>query len=371
MARKQRHSHGIWHYICQFSTQLTTAMQCIAALMLGASAGSVYVSPDSIHGVSILGLGFPFFLAFAVLVGCIALLFTPRRSWISLVGLLACCGSIRNYSPINLPSEPPAEAWHVMTWNLGGVQWDDSSRTALKEYIQRADLDIACFQEICPTRSDTLAQALRYRMPYSSFSGKDDGGTGISILSRWPIIGVDTLSDHGANRAQAYTLLLAPGDTLFVVNVHMESMHIPHETRTDYSAIVHREQTNRDTVETISKTLLQHIAENSAIRSHQADSVADYIRHHAGQKILVMGDFNDTPISYTRQTLYEAAPLTDCWRATGTGIARTFNRNAFYVRIDHIFCSSAHFVPYQCRIDHSKLSDHYPVDTYIGNITTN
>lgn len=366
MAKRSRHtSKGIWRNTRHILVWLMTALQCAAVGMLLLCAASVYVSPARCSWTSVLGLGFPVVVGSCVVVGLLSLIFTPKRTWISLLGILLCCGSLRNYCPVNLPHDIPEDAYHIMTWNIGGVSWEDSSRNALKAYLCVAQPHLLCIQEINSARSDTLAQTLRHILPYSNYSGRNNEETGVMILSRWPIIHVDTIMGTGAHRAQHYTLLMAPGDTLHVVNVHLQSMHLDADVRTDYSAIVKGQQTNRDTMRTTSRTLLQQVRENGIIRAHQTDSVVQYLSQLSGKKIIICGDFNDTPISYTRQQIIKSAPLTDCWRAAGNGIGRTFNRDAIYVRIDHIFCSEAHFKPYGARIDHTRLSDHYPVDVYL------
>ena len=82
-----------------------------------------------------------------------------------------------------------------------------------------------------------------------------------------------------------------------------------------------------------------------------------------GKTFIVCGDFNDTPISYAHHLFCRR--MTDAYRATANGIGRTFNRNAMYVRIDHIFCSEE-WKPYACTVDRAaEASDHYPISCYL------
>lgn len=369
MTKKRRYSSK--GSFSQFIATLMVMLQCAAVTMLIICAASVWVSPADCSWSSIIGLCFPFALAGCIGVGVVALLLACRTAWISLLGLLLCCLSIRDYCPVNLEEDIPADSWHVMTWNLGATEWNDSARNALKDYLRYAQLDLLCMQEFSPAHTDTLAEALKSTMPYSSCRTSYNGNTNISIISRWPIVRTDSLLFNEGMRAMAFHLLLAPEDTLIVVNCHLRSMHLSGETRSTYHSMVKREETNRDTMENVTKTLFQHVRENSIVRSAQVDTVAQYIHQHKDKKILVMGDMNDTPISYTRHTLMRSADLTDCYRATGNGIGRTFNRDAIYVRIDHIMCSTKHFRPYRCQVGKTLLSDHNPVDTYIQPLTLN
>ena len=100
-------------------------------------------------------------------------------------------------------------------------------------------------------------------------------------------------------------------------------------------------------------------ADADTMQTAQADAVAEYIQQHKDKSIILMGDFNDSPISYVRRRI--AQELTDCYVSTANGPGISYHYSGFYVRIDNIFCSD-HWMPYDCHVDNSiKASDHYPV----------
>ena len=114
-----------------------------------------------------------------------------------------------------------------------------------------------------------------------------------------------------------------------------------------------------DWVETESKKLIDKLSEYAKKRAPQVNAVAHYIDEHKGKSIILCGDFNDNPISYTHRTL--AKRLTDCYVASGNGPGISYHRNGFYVRIDNIMCTSD-WQPYGCTVDNKiKTSDHYPI----------
>ena len=159
------------------------------------------------------------------------------------------------------------------------------------------------------------------------------------------------------NGAAVFKLLQAPGDALLVVNCHLQTMGLSGKERSNYKDMVQR---NPDIdVDATSRRLVSKIAKAGKLRSRQAEAVADYVKRNAGRPVVVCGDFNDTPISYTCYTI--GRDLQDAYRASGTGLGRTFNRDAMFVRIDHIFCSD-HWEVFEARVDDSVyLSDHHPV----------
>ena len=105
--------------------------------------------------------------------------------------------------------------------------------------------------------------------------------------------------------------------------------------------------------------LLIKLAEANAARSGQIRTVLRYVEEHSQYPIIVCGDFNDHPISYSRHAMDEQ--LTDCYKETGRGIGLSYNQKAFSLRIDHIFCSQQ-LQPYNCKVDDKmEASDHYPI----------
>lgn len=117
------------------------------------------------------------------------------------------------------------------------------------------------------------------------------------------------------------------------------------------------------------RQLVPKIAEATVARAVQADSVARYVSaHRRGRSAIVCGDFNDTPISYSRHRMAEG--LTDAYVATGQGVGRSFNRDAIFVRIDNMFCSPD-LRPYGACVDKSiAVSDHYPLYCNFKRIDT-
>ena len=153
-------------------------------------------------------------------------------------------------------------------------------------------------------------------------------------------------------------MLTPGGDTTIVVVNHFESTGLSKDDRRRFKAML-KGDIERKEAESESRNIWRKLAEASAIRAPQADSVAAYVERHEGKSIILTGDFNDSPISYVRHRL--ASVLTDCYVASANGPGISYHYNAFYVRIDNIMCSS-HWEPYACRVDNGiKASDHYPI----------
>ena len=184
----------------------------------------------------------------------------------------------------------------------------------------------------------------------------------MGIHTRYPIIRKERIwYDSNTNGSVAYYLNTGK-DTLLVINNHLEGTHLSDGERDNYQRMI-RGKMERDTVKAESMLLIEKLGKNNAKRAPQADAVHRYIEAHRQYPTIVCGDFNDTPISYTRRTI--AQGLTDCFKETGRGLGLSINQKGFYFRIDYILCSSD-LQPYNCEIDDEMdASDHYPVLCHI------
>jgi endonuclease/exonuclease/phosphatase family metal-dependent hydrolase len=180
----------------------------------------------------------------------------------------------------------------------------------------------------------------------------------LGIHTRFPIIKHERIEYSSLANGSVAWWLKVGNDTLLIVNNHFESCHLNNDDRAQYRQIIKGELPS-DSARTESKVLLIKLAEANAKRSEQIRTVLRYVEEHSQYPIIVCGDFNDNPISYSRHAMAER--LTDCFRETGRGVGLSYNQKAFSLRIDHIFCSQQ-LQPYNCKIDDEMdASDHYPI----------
>lgn len=340
-----------------------------AVLIMWACAATVYVSPAT-YGkyIGLVGLGFPFCVAAVVALSVLCLLFRPRLVGIGVVGLLGCFGTVRDYFPVNFASPPPKGCLKVISYNImgfGGHQKD----SVTGEFLLLPDLlsrgaDIINMQESNDLRTnEEISSVERSMRRYGYYFQRENSGTGnsMAIASRMPIVKSRRLCLSRTNGAYAFYLSPRAGDTIIVVNVHLESNHLTKAEKEGFHEIA----LNPGAADTVrgKRRLIESIAESSRTRALQADTLAWFIEQNKGRKLILTGDFNDTPISYSHHRICHL--LTDTYRATGNGLGRTYNKNAMVIRIDHLFCSS-HYKPYAASVDDSApLSDHYPVTVYL------
>jgi endonuclease/exonuclease/phosphatase family metal-dependent hydrolase len=94
-------------------------------------------------------------------------------------------------------------------------------------------------------------------------------------------------------------------------------------------------------------------------RAEQVDILAKHIQS-SPYPVIVCGDFNDTPVSYTYNKL--SKNLQDAFVESGSGIGNTFRGNFPYVRIDYVLYSPS-LKLHHYHTEKVNWSDHFPVMT--------
>ena len=321
------------------------------------------VNPTAHPLIANLGLLFPVFLVANLAFLAFWLMFRARWALIPVAGLLIGFQPIRIYTPFNRNAATPEGSIKVMSYNVFYFStWDDTDEPSeILSYIKRQNPDILCMQEFGSTgrKREIADSTLSAFYPHHDSADSPEGGDEICIYSRFPIVGKEKIEYASkGNNSAAFRVVTAKGDTTIVVVNHFETTGLSLDDRSKFHAMIKGDIRNGE-AEQESRRLWHKLGEASAIRAPQADAVAEYVERHKGQSIILVGDFNDSPISYVRRRL--ASVLNDCYVASANGPGISYHYNAFYVRIDNIMCS-AHWTPYRCHVDNSiKASDHYPI----------
>lgn len=345
--------------------QIIAGATWMSILLLWCCAAAVFVSPSYCRWLGVLTLSFPFFVAGVLFMWLVILLFARRYWWVPLAGFAVCFLSLRTYFPLNFPSPSPKGCIKVVSFNTygyGNKATDADGRNIVGEYIKHSGADIVCVQEggFGPGHKfdSLMIDICDNRMQWDTINIRDNIFT---LFTHYRILSKRRICADGMNGAAEFQILLAPGDTLRIVNCHLMSMNLNKEDRQDYVKLVH---TNDNDPEASSRRLLSKVSHAAVARSQQADRIAAYLDSIAGKNILVCGDFNDSPISYTHHRICSRG-LTDAFTSSGNGLGRSFNRDAIIVRIDNILHSD-HWQAYNCHIDKSiNASDHYPITCHL------
>jgi exonuclease III len=331
-------------------------------------AYSPYIHP-AVHPMeSCLGMAFPIFMAINGGFLVFWLLVRWRYALLPLLTFLFSFGAIRTYLPMNYRTKDiPEGAIKLLSYNcmmFGGLELTDGENDVLN-YLKSSEADIICLQEygegvggqLKVKQINSTLKAYKYRDIHKLKNGYNR----IALFSKYPIISKHLVDYESLCNGSVQYRLLVGADTLLLINNHLESNKLTQQDKEIYNEML--TEHDREKVETGARYLLGKLSEASAIRSHQADTIAAIVARADEKYIVVCGDFNDTPISYARRKISER--LDDAFVKTGSGLGISYNRNRFYFRIDHILTSHS-VTAYNCTVDRTiKASDHYPIWCYL------
>lgn len=347
--------------------RIVLLLNMLAAIGLWLCCISTWVEPASWPNFSIIGLAFPAFL----LADLCFLLVWPfinwRRTWIPLATIAPCMSYVLDYFPVSANHELPDGCVKIITWNAAGFGFHYEDQQEGKrltiEYLKKSEADIICLQE-----SSIWEEEIREYTDYlDSIGFQRDRYMGNYLFTRYPILESDTLcydthTENGirGNGSKWYKLLI-DGDTVLLVNNHLESNCLRKEIKEKY--VENLDQPKYEQLKESGRSIGSLLRKSTILRGQQADSLVLLTKRFEGLPMIMCGDMNDTPISYTYQRLKSV--LKSAFRESGNGVGVSFNERGFWVRIDHLFVSKE-WKTFNTYIDNSiRTSDHYPLVSWL------
>lgn len=335
-------------------------------------AYSYYINPAHYPNWSYLGMVLPACIVVVLAFIPLWLIIKWRYCIISILGIIACWGSIRDYCPVNLwKSNPDGRTIKVLSYNVyafGGRELSEDNPTMV-DYIAASGADIVCLQEAGGIDHRYVRDRLDPIFPHIMID--DDSEPRNAILSRYPILSSRKIMQDSKSSSSCIYELLVDDDTVAVINNHLESYQLSNDDKQMYTQMIKKsnplkaKQTDDEEAVIDMKEsfwwLEGKLAKANALRAGQADrlneEIGQLLKRH--RYVIVCGDFNDSPVSYVHHRL--TTYLHDAYTQSGNGPGWSYNRNAMYFRIDHILVSES-LVSYAAKVDKSiKESDHYPI----------
>lgn len=333
-------------YLIHALAVLLTVVLLFAAVL---SWRASYVSPEAGDFWVTLALMLPFVLLLNA--GALVWWLIRGRWLLSLLPLAALLCNMGYVSAmIQLPDfwrEGPGDIRVASLNTLGLRRYETKglSTYAIARAMNRERVDILCMQEIAADSrfpADSIAALFAERMPYFVCEGSQ------AIASRYPILDHGYIRFPDSNNDCLWADLSVGADSVRIVSAHLQTSGITqlrNRFRKDY---------NRDApVEKV----LGEVERNSRIRASQVNEIRSLI-DSTHMPLIVAGDFNDTPSSYTYRRMRKG--LIDGFRAAGSGYGGTFRYVGGLLRIDYILCNGDfRFVRYLTLSD--DVSDHKAV----------
>jgi vancomycin resistance protein VanJ len=309
---------------------------------------TIYIPVDEFLVAGIASVAVPFFLACC----CIALVyFLIKRSrwvWLPAGVLLLFLVLVHGIFSIGIwkgtkGQKPDAR---IISYNVKALGYYtrgsnyQQNFAALSSWLEREQPDIVCLQETVPTHFSRVLPS--YHRYFSGKETREKDSLGLFIISRFPIVASGKLefAFNSFNRL-IWADVVINNDTVKIINVHLKSYNFDKTSRLNkYKSI------------------------RSALiaRSYHAKLIRKFIER-SYYKVILCGDFNETPHSYVYQTLSES--MNNAYEEAGFGYSYSYRFIGMPVRIDHIFADPA--IAFEHYRTHYEVtwSDHFPIETSI------
>lgn len=330
-----------------FNLVMLLATIFFAALLLCAYLAK-YIGPEKTWFFAFVGLGAPILY----IVNILMLLFwiVKWRAYV-LIPLAAIVLGIGNvalfFRPAGngKPGVPESSEITFMTFNVMGFMKEReegrlvSGLAETAAFIAAIDPDILCIQEYEATpknpkvRIDSLL-GMRYSRVHYKLENSSGGGWGLAVYSKFPIVNGGAIDYPNSRNSTIWVDVRVAGDTLRIFNNHLQTTSVSRADRDyiDSPEFLAGGPGREEKVRSIAGKLRRGFA----VRAGQADSLAAAIAL-SPYRVIVCGDFNDTPLSYTYNTI--RGDLLDAFVEKGAGMPSTFKGLFNMFRIDYVLYS--------------------------------
>jgi endonuclease/exonuclease/phosphatase family metal-dependent hydrolase len=325
---------------------------------------SVYIPPDKFWPPAFFGLAFPYLLTANLLLFAYWLLRLKKESLVLLVVILLGWGHIRHFYgfPGKKNKTATGESFSVMTFNVRSFDiyaQNDNPRPAeeIISFLRKVKPDILCLQEIYTSPHTVpekkILSALNYPYHFLSYSTSRPNGVryGMALFSRYPLKGKKVIHFNGTPNQTQYCDVIIGDDTLRLFNNHLQSTRLGGQEFRLYDL-----NDESEAIRSV-KNISVRLKSAYPLRARQVKILRDSIAA-SPYPVIVCGDFNDTPVSYTYHHL--SAGLKDAFVESGRGFGKTYHGKVPSFRIDYIL-HDKNYTSSEYRTFHNTLSDHFAV----------
>lgn len=358
----KKHKRGLIGGLVVFLLSLL-ALAGLAVMTM--SVLSSYVDPARFVWLAYFGLLFWVFLIFNVVVLTLLLLMRSRWAWIAVIALIVAVPGIYKSFSTGKPQE--GGELRVMSYNVMNFKDQYDAEKPMSEVAQdvanmvKANRpDVLCIQEFsyfCGKGQKACIDAFSEMlgMPYYHYNTKANFCSNV-IFSIYPLNNIEgdiplaKQNDYGtvavvdAGEKGVFTLLCC----------HLVSFQLTNDEITAFS----NHNNSKEEMEQYGKSIIAKLKKAYEKRSQEVSKMLGDIASDS-RPIVMCGDFNDTPLSYTYHQI-DHAGFTDGFVKVGKGIGYTYAGKLPLLRIDYVWTNDK-VQPTAFKRLKYKGSDHYPV----------
>lgn len=335
-------------------------LNIVALVAIGISSLSVFISPQVFWIPALFGMGYPYLVLINIAFVVLWLFVKPKFSLLSFVAILAGYYHMSNYIQVS-GQKTHEKGIRIISYNvkyfMGTTDFPNKENADhILNFLRNNDADIICLQEvrlnkrqIFDVKDTKLPMANHMQLAHNSHAG------GPLTMTRFPISYMGEIRFKNSGNMIIYTdIIMNNQDTVRVYNCHLQSYRLKNAEINSIDSI------NFENHSKSKEKILQLSVKFKDALVKRAEQAAT-LREHISQSpypVIVCGDFNDTPVSFTYHTV--KGDLEDSFTQSGTGTANTYNGKLPSFRIDYILYSPK-FTSYNFEVYTLNHSDHFPI----------
>jgi endonuclease/exonuclease/phosphatase family metal-dependent hydrolase len=340
------------------------ALNGLAILALLISYAAPYISPELYWPIAFLGLAYPVLVAVHFLFMIYWIAVFKLKFLYSFIALALGYSFLPSYIQLNAKrSTDKQNMLNVVCFNVKNMGTTEKNKIKepdkFFEVLEKVNPNVLCFQEFREwglvkerVLHKRLYKQLKGFHTYNIYlEGNQQRGGEYVVFSKFPIIDSGVV-EHQENTSNfsIFVDIVAFGDTIRIVNTHLQSIRFDPP---DYNAVKNIKVVDDSTVSAYTN-ITRKLKVAFVKRAKQAQAVRDFI-DLSPYKVIVMGDFNDSPLSYAYRTV--KGKLKDSFIQSGSGFGRTYVGTMPSFRIDYIFHDPT-FKSYNYYAKAFEFSDH-------------
>jgi endonuclease/exonuclease/phosphatase family metal-dependent hydrolase len=330
---------------------------------------AVIINPDNFVLPAFFGLAYPYLLLINIILAIIWAMLLRFEALISVVVMAVGFTHFSNYIKLTKPSGDKSNTIKVISYNVRLFNYFENkkgpgSEKKVMSFLKAQKADIICLQEFFvsgnPAGDETAVNEALGGKYYSHLKILGRGKNrfyGIVTFSRYPIVRKGEIIHPGSSSLSIFTDVVIDRDTFRIYNNHLQSFRLRRMERSFIEEMTAPD--DKVTMEEV-KSLSVSLKKGFVKRALQAQVVKDHI-NRSPFPVIVAGDFNDTPVSYTYRKMRKG--LYDSFVNSGYGAGFTYKGNYPPNRIDYILYDNALINSY-FEIIRVRYSDHYPIIAY-------
>ncbi len=253
-------------------------------------------------------------------------------------------------------------SYNVRVFNTYKWSGEEIGRDSILEFVNSKQPDIVCLQEYMihehidsaseAYTNELLSQTPNKHIRYTKLANSNRRKFGIATFSKFPIVHRGRIQFENSYNSCIYTDILFKSDTVRIYNLHLQSVSLK-KNYTVVDSLLFFNSKRLGEIKDISRRLKRAYIQ----RARQVDAIGQHAAL-SPHPVILCGDFNDTPVSYSYHKLL--GDKKDAFREAGTGIGKTYRGKLPSFRIDYVFHDDA-FQATNYSTPRVGLSDHYPV----------